>query len=117
MQAGVDHLVEVVRRILVAMPTAIPDEPLISRFGIRAGKPGLFLRTVVVRPEIDSFLVDIGQHFMGDLRQADFGVTHRRGVVAVHRTEVALAIDQHVAQEKSCAIRTMVSYTAVSPCG
>ena len=37
---------------------------------------------------------------MGDLGEADFGVTHRRGVVSVDRTEVALAVDQHVAQRE-----------------
>ena len=54
---------------------------------------------------------------MAILAMRHFGVTHRRGVVAVDRAEVALAVDQHVAQRKSCAMRTMVSYTAVSPCG
>ena len=31
------------------------------------------------------------------MRHPHFGVTHGRGVVAVHRTEVALTVDQHVA--------------------
>ena len=30
---------------------------------------------------------------MGDFRHADFGITHRRGAVAVNRTEVALTVD------------------------
>jgi hypothetical protein len=37
---------------------------------------------------------------VGDLGQADFGVAHGRGVVAVDRAEVALAVDQHVAQRE-----------------
>ena len=37
---------------------------------------------------------------MRDLRQPDLGVAHRRGVVAVDRAEVALAVDQHVAQRE-----------------
>ena len=37
--------------MLVAMPTAMPDEPLISRFGTRVGKHFGLLRAVVeVRP-------------------------------------------------------------------
>jgi hypothetical protein len=58
---------------------------------------GSFFAAVVVGAEIDGFLVDVGQHLVGDLRQADFGVTHGGGVVAVHRAEVALAVHQHVA--------------------
>ncbi|MCY1225950.1 hypothetical protein D9M72_381630 [compost metagenome] len=37
---------------------------------------------------------------MGDFRQADFGISHGRGVIAVDRTEIALAVDQHVAQRE-----------------
>jgi len=59
----------------------MPDEPFTSRLD-----------------EVDRFLVDVAQHLVGDLGQADFGVAHGRGVVAVDRAEVALAVDQHVAQ-------------------
>ena len=34
---------------------------------------------------------------MGDACHADFGITHGRGVVAVYRAEVALAVYQHIA--------------------
>ena len=37
---------------------------------------------------------------MGQLGHAHFGVSHGRGVVAVHRTEVALAVDQQVPQRE-----------------
>ena len=37
---------------------------------------------------------------MRDLGQPDFGVAHRRGVVAVDRPEIALSVDQHVAHGK-----------------
>ncbi len=60
----------------------------------------LVLGTVVVGAEIDRFLVQIGQQFMRDLGHAHFGVTHRRRVVAVDRAEVALAVDQRVAQRE-----------------
>ena len=87
--------------MLVAMPTAMPDEPLTSRFGSRVGRTsGSFSLAVVVRAEVDRFLVDVGEHLVRDLGQADLGVAHRRGVVAVDRAEVALAVDQHVAQRE-----------------
>ena len=95
----------------------MPPEPLTSRLGSAGQHQRFLFAAVVVGAEIDGFLVDVGQHFVGNLGQADFGVTHGGGVVAVHRTEVALAVHQHVAQEKSCAMRTMVSYTDWSPCG
>ena len=37
---------------------------------------------------------------MRDFGHANFGVTHRRGAVAIDRTEVTLAIDQHVAHRE-----------------
>jgi len=37
---------------------------------------------------------------VGELGHPHFGVSHGRGVVAVDRTEVALAIHQHVAQRE-----------------
>jgi len=37
---------------------------------------------------------------VGQLGHAHFGVSHGRGVVAVHRTEVALTVDQQVAQRE-----------------
>ena len=60
----------------------------------------LFLLAVVVRPEVDRLLVEIGEHLVGDLRQAHLGVAHRRRVVAVDRAEVALAVDQQVAHRE-----------------
>ncbi len=49
------------------MPTAMPDEPLISRLGTRVGQDlRLHLAVVVVGPEIDGFLVDILQQRRGD---------------------------------------------------
>jgi hypothetical protein len=55
---------------------------------------------VVVRREVDGFLVDVGEQLVRELGHARFGVTHRRGGIAVDRTEVALAVDQQVAQRE-----------------
>jgi hypothetical protein len=83
--------------ILVAMPTAMPAEPLMSRLGTLAGRDAGFLqRFVVVGHEVYGIFVDIGQHFFRHARHAHFGVTHGRGRVAVYRAEVAVAVDKHV---------------------
>ena len=61
---------------------------------------GLFLGAVVVGCEVDGVLVDVGQHFVRDLRKTDLGVAHRRRVVAIDGAKIALAVHQHVAQRK-----------------
>ena len=54
-------------------------------------------RLVVVRPEIDRILVDIGKHVFGDLGQAGFGIPHGRRRIAVDRSIIALTIHEHIA--------------------
>ena len=44
--------------------------------------------------------MQVGQQLVRQLGHAHFGVSHGRGVVAVDRTEVALAVYQQVAQGK-----------------
>ena len=53
---------------------------------------------VVVRAEVDGVGVDVAQHLGGDARHSRLRVPHRRGRVFVDRAEVALAVDQRVAQ-------------------
>ena len=85
--------------MLVAMPTAMPFDPLTMRLGMRVGKHGgLEGRLVVVRHEVDRLLLDVGEHFAGNARHAALGVAHRRRRIAVDRTEVSLAIDHRIAQ-------------------
>ena len=58
------YLSEVVRGIFVAMPTAIPEEPLIRSEGILEGQYQRFLFTfIVVGAEIHCIFVDVGHHF------------------------------------------------------
>ena len=84
--------------MLVAMPTAIPDEPFSSRLGRRLGSTsGSLQRAIEVVAEVDRVLIKIGQQFFGQLVQAGFGVTHGGGSVAIHRAEVALAVHQQIA--------------------
>ena len=101
LQAGVDHLAEVVRRNVGGHAHRDAGRTVDQQVGNPRRQDQRFLfGTVVVRPEIHRFLVDVGQQFVTDARHADFGVTHRGGIVAIDRTEVALAIDQHVAQRE-----------------
>jgi len=55
---------------------------------------------IVVRAEIDRFLVEVGQEFVGQLGHANFCITHGRCGITINRTKVTLAIDQHVAHRK-----------------
>jgi hypothetical protein len=57
-------------------------------------------RVVVVRPEVDRLLVDVGQHFAGDGAHARFGVALGRRWIAVHRPEVTLPVHERVAQRE-----------------
>ena len=58
----------------------------------------LLRRFVVVGAEVDGVGVDVAQHLGRETRHARLGVPHRRGGVFVDRAEVALAVDQRVAQ-------------------
>jgi hypothetical protein len=60
----------------------------------------LFGRAVVVRDEVDGTLVDLVEQQPRDRRQSRLGVAHRRRPVAVTRAEIALAVDQRVAQRE-----------------
>ena len=55
---------------------------------------------VVVLDEVDRVLVDVGEQLRRDRGHARFGVAHRGGRVAVDGAEVALAVDERVAQRE-----------------
>ena len=94
----------------LAMPTAIPEAPLASRFGKRAGSTtGSLFLAVVGRAEIDRVLVDAPEQASATLVRRRLGVAHRGGVIAVDIAEIALPLDQRIARAKSCARRTSAS--------
>jgi hypothetical protein len=72
---------------LVAIPTAIPPPPY-----LRLRSLG-----VVVRLKIDGVFVDIGQQKIGHFGQTGFSISHRCRGIGIHRTEIALTIDQREA--------------------
>ena len=82
----------------------------------------LVARAVVIGAERDRVLLDLGQHLVADARQPALGVAHRRGVVAVERSEVARAVDERIPQreglrhaherlvERGVAVRMVVAH-------
>jgi allophanate hydrolase subunit 2 len=87
--------------MLVAMPTAIPVEPFIRSCGRRLGRTiGSSSVGVVVRAPLDRVGAEVGEHLLGDRRQACLGVAVGGRRVAVERAEVALAVHQRVAQRE-----------------
>ena len=80
------------------MPTAMPDEPLARRFGKAPGSTtGSSLAAVIGRAEIDRVLVDAVEEEARHLGQPRLGVAHGRRVIAVDIAEIALPVDQRVA--------------------
>ncbi len=64
-----------------------------------AGQDRRLLRAaVVVRGEVDRVLVDVAQHLHGQRRQPRLGVPHGGRWVVARGAEVAVAVDQRVAQ-------------------
>ncbi|EXI65090.1 MAG: hypothetical protein AW08_03452 [Candidatus Accumulibacter adjunctus] len=100
-QAGIDHLAEIVRRDVRRHADGNARRAVDQQVrDARRQDQRLLLGAIVVRPEIDRLLVDVGEQLVADARHAHFGVAHRRRVVAIDRAEVALPVDQHVAQRE-----------------
>ena len=49
---------------------------------------------------MDGRLIDLGEDLVADPRQPALGVAHRRGAVAVERSEVARAVDERIPQRE-----------------
>jgi hypothetical protein len=95
--------------MFVAMPTAMPADPLTSRFGNGAAGPWLPRSSRRSWDEVDGLLVEIRHHLVAERLEPRFGVSHRRRRVAVDRSEVALAVHQRVAHVEVLRQRTSVS--------
>ena len=85
--------------IVVAMPTAMPVEPLASKFGKRRRQHDRLFRlrrrrSGGNRPRPRRCLRAAAR----DLGHAAFGVAHGGGVIAVDVAEIALAVDQRIAR-------------------
>src|SRR6185437_14678557 len=83
--------------MFVAMPTAMPLEPLTSKQGILVGRT---VGSPVLSSKFGTKLTvsfSMSEHFLGDLREARFGIPHGGGRVAVDRAEVTLPVDKRIA--------------------
>ena len=87
--------------MLVAMPTAMPGRAVHQELRDRARQHDrLVERGVVVGAEGDGVVPEVVEHLLGERRQPRLGVAHGRRAIAVERAEVALAVDQRVAQRE-----------------
>ena len=94
-QRRVDHLAEVVRRDVGRHADGDAAGAVDQHVGeARRQDGGLEVLAVVVRLEVDGVLVDVGEQVGRRLRHAHLGVAHGRRLVAVHRAEVALPVEQ-----------------------
>jgi len=75
----------------------MPPAPLTRRFGILEGAPAVQPATRRSSARNRRILVDIGEHVLGDLGQAGFGIPHGGRWIAVDRSIIALTIHEHIA--------------------
>ena len=93
------NLGEIVRRDIRRHPHGDPGRAIDEQVGeTRRQRQRLLLGLVVVGPEVDGVGLDLAQHLGGEARQTRLGVTHRGRRIVVDRAEVALAVNERVAQ-------------------
>ena len=101
MGRGVDQFADVVRRDRRRHPDRDSARPVREQVREQAREHlGLFLFAIVGWPEIDRAVVEPGHQLGRDCRQARLGVAVGRGIIAVDVAEIALAVDQWVAQRE-----------------
>jgi hypothetical protein len=94
----VDDLAEIVRRDVRRHPDRDSGRAIHEQVRESRRHDGrLAPRLVVVRLEVDGVGVDVAQHLGREPREPALGVTHRGWRVVVERAEVALAVDERVA--------------------
>ena len=96
--AGVDHLAEIVRRDIGRHADRDASGAVDQQVRkARRQHHRLLAAVVVIELEINGVLVDVLKERLRRAREAHLGVAHRRRRIAVHRAEVALAVDQRQA--------------------
>ncbi len=99
--AGVDDLGEVVGRDVRGHADRDAAGAVDQQVRKARGQDtGLLPAFVEVRVPVDGVLFDIAQHLVRDFGKPRFGVSVGGRGVAVHGTEVAVPVDQHVAHRK-----------------
>ena len=99
---GVDDLGEIVRRNIGGHAHRDARRSVDQQIrNARRQHLGLHAALVEVGPEVDRFLVEIFKQRRIDAREPRFGVPVGRRRIAVHRSEVALPVDERIAQRKT----------------
>ncbi len=95
--SGVDDFRKVVRGDVRGHPDGDPSGAVDEKVGDGGRENGgLGCAFLVIGYEVDSVLVDVLDHFLGDGEKAAFGVPVGGGRVAIDGAEVALAFDQGI---------------------
>ena len=90
----IDDLAQIVRRNIGRHADGDPRGSVDKKVrDARRQDRRFFERVIVVGVEIDGFLINIGEHFLRQRGHANFGVAHRRGVIAIDGAEISLAVD------------------------
>ncbi len=96
--AGVDDLGEVVRRNVRRHTDGDTARAVHQKIRKACGQHAGFLAALVeVRVPVDRILVDVSQHFIGDLRHSRLGVPVGCRRIAVDGAEVSVPVDEHIA--------------------
>ena len=96
--ATVHHLSEVVRRHVGGHADRDTGGSIDEQVGnLGREHRGLLQAVVKVVGEVNGLLVEVGEHFLGDLPETGLGVSHGGGVVPVDGTEVSLTIHHRIA--------------------
>ncbi len=89
------HFAEIVRRDVGRHADRDAAGAVDEQIGEARGKNlRLALRRVVIGREVDRVFVDVAKEEIGDLGEARLGVAHGRRRIGIHRSEIALAVDQ-----------------------
>ena len=96
-QTSVDDFTKIVRGNVCRHADGNAARAIDQQIGKSSGKNcGLALGVVVVVLKIDGVVFQVLQKCIGNFLKPDLCITHRRGRVAIHRAEIALAIDQRL---------------------
>ena len=94
-EAAIDHLAQVMRRDIGRHANRDAARAVNQQVGESRRQHCRFApAAVVVVGEIDGVLVEIVEQAVSHPCQPRLGIAHRSRIVGVHRTEIALAIDQ-----------------------
>ena len=114
--ASIDNFRQVVGRDIGRHTDSDAGRTIYQKVRETAGQNSrLFPGFVKVRIPVNGILVDIPQHLIGKLRHSCFRITVSCRGVSVHRTEVTVAIHQHIThREVLCKTHHCVVYCRIT---